>query len=167
MSYTIILTEMIKIISKKDAQIISHLRNNARKKITQISKEIHIPVTTIYDKLRNYEQKFTKKHTTLLDFPKLGLNGRSHVAIKVEKNSREELKKFLIEHPNVNSLSRINFSSDFLAEVVFKTIIDVQNFVEKLVEKYDAKIQIFNIIEELKKEDFLTKEEHFKLFESE
>src|SRR3989338_597959 len=124
-------------ISKKDAEIISHLRNNARKKITHISKELKIPVTTIYDKVRVHEKKFVKKHVTLLDFSKLGLNAKASVAIKVERNSKEELQKFLMGHPNVNSLSKINFGSDFLAEVVFKDVGDVQNFVENIEENYN------------------------------
>ena len=151
--------------SKKDAQIISHLRNNARKKITHISKELKIPVTTVYDKVRAHEKKFVKKHVTLLDFSKLGLNAKASVAIKVERNSKEELQKFLMGHPNVNSLSKINFGSDFLAEVVFKNIADVENFVESLERNYSiSQIQIFSIIEELKKEEFLTKPEHFEVF---
>ncbi|MBS3098033.1 Lrp/AsnC family transcriptional regulator [Candidatus Woesearchaeota archaeon] len=150
--------------SKKDAQIISHLRNNARKKITHISKELKIPVTTVYDKVRSHEKRFVKKHATLLDFPKLGLHAKANIAIKVERNSKEELQNFLMKHPNVNSLSKINFGSDFLAEVVFKSIADVENFVEGLERNYSiSQIQIFSIIEELKKEEFLTKPEHFEL----
>lgn len=151
-------------ISKKDAQIISHLRNNARKRITDISKEIRIPVTTAYDRVKAHNKKFVKKHVTLLDFSKLGLNATANLAIKVEKDSRDNVRKFLMEHPNVNSLSRVNFGSDFLAEVIFKDIACVENFVENLENNYSInQIQIFNVIEELKKEEFLTEPEHFEL----
>ena len=149
-------------ISKKDAEIISHLRNNARKKITNISRETNIPVTTIYDKLRVHNKKFVKKHTTLLDFPKIGLHAKAHISIKVDKDSRDALQKFLIEHPNVNSLSKTNFNSDFLAEVVFKDTAGVENFTENLERNYQInEIHVFNVIDELKKEAFLTKLEHF------
>ena len=151
-------------LSKKDAEIISHLRNNARKKITHISREMKIPVTTIYDKVRAHEKTFVKNHVTFLDFPILVLNAKANIAIKVERSSKEELQKFLMGHPNVNSLSKINFGSDFLAEVDFKSIADVENFVESLERNYSiSQIQIFSVIEELKKEEFLTKPEHFEL----
>lgn len=151
-------------ISEKDAQFISHLRNNARKKITHISREMKIPVTTVYDKLRMHENKFVNKHVTLLDFPKLGLHAKAHVSIKVDKDSRDALQNFLMEHPNVNSLSRIGFDSDFLAEVVFKDSGEVQNFTESLEKKYDvSNVQVFNVINELKKEAFLTKPEHMEV----
>ncbi len=149
-------------LSKKDVEIISHLRNNARKKITHISKEMKMPVTTIYDRVRVHEKKFIKKHVSLLDFPKLGLHAKANIAIKVDKDSREKLQEFLMDHQNVNSLSRVNFGSDFLAEVVFRDTGEVQNFVENLEENYKiSQIQVFNVIDELKKEDFLTKPEHF------
>jgi len=147
--------------SKKDAEIISHLRNNARKKITNISKEMKIPVTTIYDKVRAHEKKYIKKHVTLLDFQKLGMYARANLAIKVERSSRNALQKFLVEHPNVNSLSRVDFGSDFLADVVFKDNGELHGFIEDLESHYQTQVQIFNVIEELKKEEFLTKPEHF------
>ena len=153
-------------LSKKDAEFISHLRNNARKKITSISREMQIPVTTIYDKLRTHERKFVKKHVSLLDFPKLGLHAKAHISIKVNKDSREALQKFLMEHPNVNSLSKVDFGSDFLAEVVFKNSGEVRNFVERLEKDFDVNnTQVFSVIEELKKEEFLTKPEHLNVME--
>jgi DNA-binding Lrp family transcriptional regulator len=151
-------------LSKKDAQIISHLRNNSRKKITDISRETGIPVTTIYDKVRMHNKHFVKKHTTLLDFPSMGLHAKAHISIKVKKSSKDELQKFLLQHPNVNSLSKIGFESDFLAEVIFKDSGEVENFVENIDRNYQInKIQIFNVVDELKKESFLTDSEHFEV----
>jgi len=150
-------------LSKKDIEIISHLRNNARKKITTISRQTNIPVTTIYDKVRVHERKFIKKHTSLLDFQKMGFLATAHIAIKVEKDSREALQKFLLEKPNINSLYKTNFGTDLLAEGIFKDTAELQNFKEEIEEKFHTnEIRIFNIIEELKKEEFLTKKEHFK-----
>jgi len=149
-------------LSKKDIEIISHLRNNARKKITTISRQTNIPVTTIYDKVRVHERKFIKKHTSLLDFQKMGFLATAHIAIKVEKDSREALQKFLLEKPNINSLYKTNFGTDLLAEGIFKDTAELQNFKEEIEEKFHTnEIRIFNIIEELK-EEFLTKKEHFK-----
>ena len=150
-------------ITQKDAKIISHLRNNARKKITNISTDLNIPATTIYDKLRVHEKKFINKHTTLLNFQNLGLHAKAHLSIKVERNSKEDLQKFLLDSPNVNSLYKTNFGSDFLAEVVFKNTAQVDNLVENLEDYFKAQVQVFNVIEELKKESFLTDSAHFEL----
>lgn len=150
------------VFSKKDAEIISHLRNNAREKVTMMSKKTGIPATTIYDKIRVHEKKFIKKNVALLNFSRLGLNAKSHLALSVERESKEALQKFLIENPHVNSLCKINFGYDFLAEIVFKNIAEVEKFVEDLESSYKMiKVHTFNVTEELKKEEFLTRPEHF------
>ncbi len=153
-------------IPQKDLKILSHLRNNARKKVTEIARNLGIPVTTIYDKLKAQEKKFIQKHVTLVDFQKIGLNAKAQIAIKVNRDSKDALQKFLMQHPNVNSLHKVNFGSDFLAEVIFKNIGDVENFAYSIEKNYPIEqIQIFNITEELKKEDFLSKPEHFSVLE--
>jgi DNA-binding Lrp family transcriptional regulator len=155
---------VLKMISNKDAEILSHFRNNARKKITFISRDLNIPATTIYDKLRVHEKKYVKKHSTLLDFPKLGLHTKAHISIKTDKNSKEALQNYLMQQPNINSLSRLGFGSDFMAEVVFRNIGELESFSNALESNYNIEqLQIFNVVEELKKEDFLTKIEHMEV----
>ena len=151
-------------ITIKDAQILSHLRNNARKKVTHISDALEIPVTTIYDKIRAHEKKFVKKHVTLLDFPSLGMHARANLAIRVDRDIKPQLQTYLMQHPNVNSLSKVNFNADFIAEVVIPNMVLVEDFVDNLEKKFNVNnIQVYSIIDDLKKEDFLTKLEHFEL----
>jgi DNA-binding Lrp family transcriptional regulator len=124
---------------------------------------MEVPVTTIYDRLRTNEKRFVKKHTTLLDFTQLGFLAKAHIAIKVEKDSREELRQFLLEKPNINSLYRTNFHSDFLAEAIFRNTAELQNFKEEIERRFKPiDISLFHVIDELKKENFLTKPEHFE-----
>ncbi|MFH1053675.1 MAG: Lrp/AsnC family transcriptional regulator [Candidatus Woesearchaeota archaeon] len=151
-------------ISKKDAQIISHLRNNSRKKITLISLQTSIPVTTIYDKVRNHERKYVKKNTCLLNFHQLGMMATAFISVKVNKEGRKELQDFLKDKSNVNSLFITNFGSEFLFQCIFKNNADVHNFADEIETKFPIiDIKIFNIIEEIKCEDFLTKPEHFDM----
>lgn len=145
-------------ITESDLKIIGHLRKNARKKITHISKELDIPVTTIYDKLRAHEKKgIVKKHTTLLDFSKLGYQTSALIAMSVDRNKRERLQNYLITHPNVNSLYRVDFGHDFLAEVIFEDLGRLQEFVDSIDIQFSLdQIKTFNILQELKKEEFLS-----------
>ena len=160
------ITDRVKMISKKDKEIISHLRRNAREKITTISRNINVPVTTIYDRVKAHEKKFVKKHTTLIDFSKFGMHAKAHLGIKCGREAREKVGAFLTDHPNVNSLYKVSFGSDFLAEVVFRNYNDVQNFTERLEDSFNIEnIQIFNVVKELKKEEFMTKPEHFDAVE--
>lgn len=149
-------------INEKDLKIIAQMRTNARRKVTEVSKEVNMPVTTIYDKIRSHEKKgIVKKHVTLVDFSKLGFNTKVMLAISAGREKREPLSRYLMQHPNVNSLYRVDFGPDFLAEVIFQDGSKLQEFIDyiDLNFKLDG-IKTYHISQELKKEEFLTKASH-------
>jgi len=143
---------------KKSLEIIRKLRQDARSSLAQLSREMNIPVSTIHDWVKSFENKTIKRYTTLLDFRKLGFNSRAYIALKTEMDTRELLQQFLQDHSNVNSIYIINHQFDFLIEVIFKHIVELKNFIETL--ETDFKItnkEIFDISNEVQKENFLTK----------
>ncbi len=153
-----------KMLTKKDALIMSYLRKNAREKITTISRETAIPVTTIYDRVRAHDKEIVSKHVSLLDFQKMGFNARAKISIKVNRDSRIDLQEFLVSHTNVNSLYKTNYKSDFLADVVFKNTEELSNFVDNLETNFDTiSIQVFSIISEIRKEELFTRPDHWDL----
>lgn len=145
------------VISNKDAEILSHLRKNAREKVTVISKRIKVPVTTVYDRIRSNEKKgIVNKHVTLLNFPKLGYNSNVVVALKVAREKKNQLEEFLTNHPNVNSLYKTDFGHDFLAELVFEDMSRFREFIETTEARFElSDTKIFNLIQEVKKEGFM------------
>ncbi|MFH1064323.1 MAG: Lrp/AsnC ligand binding domain-containing protein [Candidatus Woesearchaeota archaeon] len=144
-------------LKRKDLMILSYLRNNARQRLTSISRRTHIPVTTIYDNVRRYEKRFITKHSSLIDFKKLGFNAKTKIALKVG-GSKAELLTYLQDHPNVNSLYRTSSDFDVLAELVFRELRDVDEFMETLKGRFDVeKSLVLNITEDLKREDFMGK----------
>ena len=150
-------------INEKDIKILCHLRTNARKKITEIAGETGICATTIYDRVRGHEKKLFRKYVALLDFSKLGFYSTTNFAIRCSERDRERLAKFLMEHPSINSLHRVNSGYDFLAEGVFRDIKESTKFAELLKKDYQIEaMHLFNVIEELKKEELLSKPEHFE-----
>ena len=144
-------------IGKKDWLLLTHFRKNARKSLTNISRETRIPVSTIFDKLKKYEGALIKKHTSLLDFGKLGFSIRTNILIKSDKDSKINLQEFLLKNCNVNSVYKIDSGFDFLIEGIFKHIKELHDFLEKLEEnfKIEAK-QVYYIVDELKREAFLS-----------
>jgi len=138
--------------------IISHLRKNARTSLTNISKNTGIPVSTVFDKVKS--NKIIKKHSALIDFAKLGYNVTVQIALQCEKEDREKISAHLKDHQNINSLHRINHGYDYLIECVFKDQKELSFFIEELNEKFQIKNKlIFHIIEEIKKEEFLSRPE--------
>ncbi|MBW3020118.1 Lrp/AsnC family transcriptional regulator [Candidatus Woesearchaeota archaeon] len=145
-------------MDKKDLKIIAQLRTDARMPMTNLSRKTSIPVTTIFDRIKAHkENNVVKKFTSLLNFEELGYTTRANIALKVDSSDKEALREHLIKNENVNSVSRINNGYDFMIEGIFKQMMDMENFLDSLEQKF--KIQdkkSFFIIEDLKKEEFMT-----------
>jgi len=102
------------------------------------------------------EDSLIKKHTTLLNFEKLGFSSRAFVILGVKKENREGLREFLLTCPNINSVLKINNGFNFMVEFVFRDMVDVENCVEDIEERFDIKNKkVHYIIEDLKREGFL------------
>jgi len=149
--------------TRKDILLMTYFRKNARENLTQISRMTRIPVSTIFDRLREFEKGLIQKHTTLIDFKQLGFDIRIDILFKVSRDSRENFRDFLMGNENVNSIYRINNGFDYLVEAIFKDMADLQRFTE-LLEKFkiEAKQELF-ILEDLKRESFLSEEIHARL----
>jgi DNA-binding Lrp family transcriptional regulator len=143
-------------MKEKELLILSSLRRNARETLTEMSHHTRVPISTIFDKLRQFDNDIIRKHTTLLDFAKLGFSTRANLSIKVDKNERDNLRDFLEKHQNINSVYKINNGFDFLIECIFRNIRELEEFIETLETKYKIKgTQVYYIIEEIKREEFM------------
>ncbi len=150
-------------LNNKDLEIITQLRKNARKSLTRMSKKTSIPVSTIYDRLKVHENSLIKKFTSLIDFNELGFMTRVYIAIKVPSDKKDGLKEHLAKHPNINCFFRINNDYDFLVEGIFKNIKQLQGFMDNLEKRFNVETKIFYIVEDIKREAFLTDKTVFML----
>ena len=151
-------------LKEKELNLLSYFRNNARISLTKLSRMTNIPVSTIYDKLKDYERKkLIKKSTAIIDFRKLGYEIRNQILISAKKDNKEELQKFLIKHPKVNTIYRINNGYDFLIETVFKNMNEMDEFMKSLEIFEPANKKEFFIMEDLKREEFLTGKEEYPI----
>ena len=143
-------------LSKKDLLILSELRNNSRETLTKISKRTSVPISTIFDKLKQFEGNLIKQHTTFINFSQLGFNARANVMIKVNRDTREAIKDYLSKHQNINSLFRVNNGFDFMFEGIFVNMKDAEDFLEKLDQKFKIENkEVYYIIDDIKKEGFM------------
>ena len=144
-------------IKQKDLRIMHVLRENSRISLTRMSKRLGIPISTLYDKLKSYQQSVIKKHTCLLDFTQLGYNARAKVTLQVERADRNHLLEKLLKAPNVNSVYKISNGYDFLIDVIFKDVKELEDYFDILEEQFKIKNrQVYFVIEDLKQEAFLT-----------
>ena len=144
-------------MNKKDFKMIAYLRADARMPLTKMSKKTCIPVSTLFDRLRATEKEFIVKHTSLLDFTKLGYHSRANVAIKVKVEDKDKVKEYLKKNEMVNSVYRINNGYDFMFEAVFRQVKELEEFLENMERMFqiDEK-KTFYILEDLKRECFMS-----------
>ncbi|MEK6947929.1 MAG: Lrp/AsnC family transcriptional regulator [Nanoarchaeota archaeon] len=151
-------------LDKKELMILSKFRENSRESLTRMSRKISVPVSTIYEKLKGYEKSVIKRHTSLLDFSKLGFNTRATIILKVSKENKDPLKEFLLNNRYVNTFYKINNGYDFMIEAVFRELNEVESFVDELEDKYNVQDKkVYYIIDELKKEAFLSNSDYLKI----
>lgn len=145
----------------------SHLRQNARMSLTDMSRETQIPVSTIFDRMKAFQGHLVRKHATIIDFQQLGFGTRAVITLKTKKECRDEMREFLMKHAHVNSLHRINNGYDFLIEGVFHDLKELETFFESLEEKFAIELkQVYYIIDDLKREAFLSTPQHLSLVAS-
>ena len=147
---------MQKQLSDSDLALLAHLRKNARMKMTHLSKKTEVPVSTIFERMKGPIAACVYKYTCILNNIELGFNSRATIILKVDKEQKKEIGSFLDKHHNVNSLLRINNGYDFLIDVIFRQMANLEEFVEQLERKYKiTQKEIYFVIDEGKQESFL------------
>lgn len=145
-------------LKKSDLLFLTYLRQDSRQTLTKISRKTKIPISTLYDKLRQHERSLILKHTTLIDFNKLGFNSRAKIMLAIAREDRDKLKSFLKEYQCINSLYKVNNGYDFLAEGVFENVKELEDFLELLETKFRIQDKkVFYVIEDIKREGFLAR----------
>ena len=76
--------------------------------------------------------------------------------IKVGKEIRNDIREYLLKNHNINNVYKINNGYDFMVEVVFKHIKEMEDFLENLETKFDVKSKsVYYIVEDVKRETFM------------
>lgn len=141
-------------MAKKNLKILAHLRQNARITLTQLSRKTGAPISTLFDRMRS--QQCIERYTALLCFDELGFSTRASIFLKVSNGDKAKVIEHLSKHHHVNSLYRVNNGWDLQAECIFRTMRELEGFLEKLEAEHKIKSkEVHYIIEELKREAFL------------
>ncbi len=127
--------------------------------MTRMSRKTGIPVSTIFDKVRNYKKSFVERFTCLFKFGELGFKSHSFTVFSVNRDRRNELKKFLLASPSVNALYRINHKFDFLVDMIFKDIQELEDFFDIIDDEFAVRPKhIFYVVNDIGRELFLSRE---------
>jgi len=144
-------------MNEKDLKILGLLRKDARMTLTNISRMTDIPITTIFDRIRGYENRLVTKYSPLIDFEKLGYGIRAFLTVSVESDHADNLEHFIRSHPNINSIFQIGTGKTFVCEVIFQDEAGLMDLIMSLKEGYRAKdVTADFIARDLKREEFMS-----------
>lgn len=151
-------------MKNKEMLILSNLRNNSRESLTRLSRRTSIPVTTIHEKIKQYEDNIIKKYTMIIDFGKLGFNTKVAFLIRTNREKRDKLRDYLLGNKNVNTVFKLNNEYDFMVEGIFRELIDVESFLDKLENEFEvSEKSVFYIVDEIKREGFMSNPDLVKI----
>lgn len=142
-------------MKNNDLLILANLRENSRETLTKISKKTNIPISTIFERLKNYDKSIVKKYTSLVDFTKLGFNTKALVMISPQSDTRIAVEEFLQKNKSINSLYRVSTNFEYLAEFICKDLQEFHKILEKLESLKIKQKEVLFVIDDLKKEEFL------------
>ncbi len=140
-------------LDQRELQILTHLRQDARKSMADIAKATDTPISTVFEKLKKHNRTTIKKFTTILDFPKLGYNIRKKILLSALEP--DTVIQFLAKHPNVNSIYKSNNGYNIIVDTIFKEMNTWYNFKAKLHLQSITESKIIDITEEIQREEFL------------
>ena len=142
----------------RDFKILSELRKDSRVKLTKLSMDLGIPISTCFEKVKFFRNEMNIRYISLLDFGKLGYPFKVTMIIKANKSKKQELRKFLSEHRNLNTMIKINNGYDYLVEFIYRSIYELEELLQTIEQEFKVqKIETFYEIEEIRKEVFLPK----------
>ena len=143
-------------MKKSDMLLMVHLRRSARTSLTKIARNTNIPISTLYEKLKTKSGNLFKKFTTIVDFGAIGFNSRVTVVVKTRFDKRDDMLNYLLRHPNVNNVYRINNGFDFQYEAIFRNLKEQEDFMEDFDNLFPIKKrEMFYVIDDVKREGFL------------
>jgi len=142
--------------AEKDFLLLNSLRKDARSSLTLLSRQTRIPVSTLFDRLKLLEKENIIKHTSLIDFRKIGYSTKIHYFFKVLPEERKLLKAYLEEFPAINNVYEITGDFHIMAEGIFKDILESEKFRSAIEEKFrNIEYKSHVVVKDLKKEGFI------------
>jgi DNA-binding Lrp family transcriptional regulator len=142
-------------VDENERKMLAELRKNARTSLLALARQLNMPASTVHDKVRRYNGSIVIKHTTLLDFGKLGYS-RALFAIKANPSGRDRLQAYLASHWGMNNLHKINSGYDFLAEYIGRDQKEIEDFAAALTNLPEViEMQRFVIIDDVTRERFM------------
>lgn len=106
-----------------DVKILNCLKQNAREKASDISKEIHLAVSTVIERIRKMEAAgIIRSYTAILDEKKLGNDVTALMEVSLEHPKYyDEFTEMVNNNPNIVSCYYMTGDFDFILKILCRS----------------------------------------------
>jgi len=140
-------------MKEREIRLVNEFRKNSRRSLTNIGMNIDMPLSTVFKAVnRLYKGQVITKNICLIDFAQMGFPYKLGIFLTTGK--KDELKKFLAEHTNLNTLLRLSGDYDFYVELIFKDMAGLQDFADELKDMQLIKKISIHFVTDVKQEEF-------------
>lgn len=139
---------------RKNNGLLCCLRKHGRTSLTNISHKLNIPISTLYDMLKNMENTgLIMKMSAIINFSMLGDYKEIILLIKAPPNKLRDVESAFTSL-YVNSVWRVSDSWTYVAICIFKSLTEFDGFVEKLTAAGASEIKELYCLKTLMREEW-------------
>ena len=116
-----------------DSKILEILQTDSRKTIKELSQELNLTTTPIFERIKKLERGgIIKQYVAVLDNHKLGKKLHAFIDISIKDHSKQAIDAFVndvVRHPEVMECYHVTGESDFLLKVLLNDVEQYNDFV--------------------------------------
>jgi Lrp/AsnC family transcriptional regulator for asnA, asnC and gidA len=124
-------------IDETDKKIIAVLKKHAKKTVSELSRIVRLPLTTVHNRIKKLEKEgVIRDYTVVLDYQKLGKEIAAYVLLTVDYKtlqahgiSQQGLAAQLKKLNSVEEVAMITGNQDILVKVRVANVAELNNFV--------------------------------------
>ncbi|MGF7012433.1 Lrp/AsnC family leucine-responsive transcriptional regulator [Lachnospiraceae bacterium PF1-22] len=115
-------------MDKVDYQILEILKSNGRERASEISKEVHLTVSTVIERIRKLEQTgVIKGYTVITDDPQVGNDVTVVIEISLEHPKYEDaFIESINSHPNIISCYYLTGEFDYMLKITCRSSLHLE-----------------------------------------
>ncbi len=134
-------------LDKLDFQILEVLEEDCSLTYSEVAEKVNGNMWTIRDRINLLKSRgVLEKCKGILDYTKMGFSCKALLFINVNPLKLNELISFLRGEDNVKGMLVISGSERIIVTMVGESCIDIRNYIQKELAKFDVEIKQFNIV---------------------
>lgn len=141
-------------LDQTDYKIIDALTEDSRRPLRELAKELGIPFSTLYSKIKRLENmKIITKYVAICDYSKLGYILTAVTEITVSKGKLVEIEKQVAVMKNVISVYDVTGESDIIIITKFRSPEELSAFTKRLLSLEYVERTYTHVVLNIVKED--------------